>query len=130
MPLAAGTPDFRIGFGEPGSLVGAMSSMAEPASRVDRSSVAVPHTAPYGMQPCVPAWPSWTSRRSALPLVFAAQLIMISDLVGTDPLPPTQPSCRSRQHRWRSLLACSSPRPLSQWQAGRLQQRAQAVSDC
>jgi hypothetical protein len=43
-------------------------------------------------QPYVPAQPSWIWRRSALLLAFGAQLITISDLVGSDPLSRTRPS--------------------------------------
>ena len=54
-------------------------------------------------QPDVPAPASWRWRRSALLLAIAAQLITISDLVGSDPPPRT----------WPSILLAIAPAPLA-----------------
>ncbi len=54
-------------------------------------------------QPHVPAPPSWRWRRSALLLAIAAQLITISNLVGSDPPPRT----------WPSILLAIAPAPLA-----------------
>jgi hypothetical protein len=50
-----------------------------------------------------PAPPSWPWRRAALFLAGAAQLITISALVGSDPIPAT----------WSSLLLAVAPAPLA-----------------
>lgn len=47
--------------------------------------------------------PSWPSRRAALFLAGAAQLITISALVGADPIPAT----------WSSLLLAAAPAPVA-----------------
>ena len=62
-----------------------------------------PQNVPAIPAPVPAAPPSWRWRRAALLLAIAAQLIIIFDLLGADPVPAT----------WTALLLAIGPAPLA-----------------